>query len=160
MWKIIPSTGKMHLQREETIDFQRLNHGLIGAFQEYLEILESAFCLLGRFSSPSFLDKFHFYFFPAIPIVAGPSVASVVPVYLSLIRETFRDGCKNACQVDTTAIAEPATSLFLWSTLVVRIAASWIPRILVLVPRVWIINSLYLCYYVTYLALNLLPLWY
>ena len=148
------------LQREETIDFQRLNHRLIGAFQEYLEILESAFCLLGRFSSPSFLDKFHFYFFPAIPIVAGPSVASVVPVYLSLIRETFRDGCKNACQVDTTAIAEPAASLFLWSTLVVRIAVSWIPRILVLVPREWIINSLYICYYVSYLALNFIPLWY
>ena len=32
MWKIVTSTGKMHLQREETIDFQQLSHGLIGCF--------------------------------------------------------------------------------------------------------------------------------
>ena len=86
--------------------------------------MERTFFLLRRFSSPSFLDKFHFYFFPAIPSVAGPPVSSVVPVYLSFIRETFREGRKDASQMDMAAIAEPATSLFLLSTVVVWVAAS------------------------------------
>ena len=55
--------------------------------------------------------------------------------------------------MDMTAIVEPPASLSSFS-------AVGTPFILVLVPRLWIINSLYLCYYVTYLALNFIPLWY